>query len=145
MSFSVDANILLYASDQSSDRHHAAQTFLRRCAQGSDLFFLGYPTLMSYLRIATHPGIFPRPLTPDEAWQNVCSLAGSPNVRLLAEEQGFLDLYQEVLQAQPIRDNLVPDAHLATLLRQHGVRLLYTCDRDFRRFEFLQVRDPFVS
>lgn len=45
---------------------------------------------------------------------------------------------------QVIRGKLVPDAHLATILRQNGVRTLYTSDRDFRRFDFLDVRDPFA-
>ena len=34
------------------------------------------------------------------------------------------------------------DAHLAALLRHNGVRTLFTRDRDFRRFAFLDVRDP---
>jgi uncharacterized protein len=42
------------------------------------------------------------------------------------------------------RRNLVPDAHLAALLRQHDIRTLYTTDTDFRKFEFLDVRNPFV-
>jgi predicted nucleic acid-binding protein len=42
-----------------------------------------------------------------------------------------------------VRGNLVPDAHLAALLRQHGVRRLYTNDADFRKFAFLDVRNPF--
>ena len=42
-----------------------------------------------------------------------------------------------------MRGNLVPDAHLAALLRQHGIRTLYTNDSDFRRFSFLDVRNPF--
>ena len=33
--------------------------------------------------------------------------------------------------------------HLATLMRENGVRILYTRDRGFRRFDFLDVRDPF--
>jgi predicted nucleic acid-binding protein len=43
-----------------------------------------------------------------------------------------------------VRGNGVPDAHLAALLRQHGVRMLYTADADCRRFAFLEVRNPFV-
>jgi hypothetical protein len=39
----------------------------------------------------------------------------------------------------------VPDAHLAALLRQHGVKKLYTHDRDFLKFSFLDVRDPLAS
>src|SRR5881628_947958 len=38
----------------------------------------------------------------------------------------------------------VPDAHLAALLRQHGVSILYTLDRNLYKFAFLDVRDPFV-
>ena len=44
-----------------------------------------------------------------------------------------------------MRGNLVPDAHLAALLREHGVRTLYTHHRDFRRFDFRDVRDPFAD
>ena len=36
----------------------------------------------------------------------------------------------------------VPDAHLATLMRQHGVSVIYTRDRDSRRFDNIEVRDP---
>ena len=43
----------------------------------------------------------------------------------------------------PVRGNLVPDAHVAAILFQHGVRTLYMNDRDFRKFESLDVRDPF--
>ena len=35
-------------------------------------------------------------------------------------------------------------AYLSDVLRQHGVQRLYTADADFRRFAFLDVRDPFV-
>jgi hypothetical protein len=30
------------------------------------------------------------------------------------------------------------------LLRQHGVRRLYTVEADFRKFAFLEIRDPFA-
>jgi hypothetical protein len=40
---------------------------------------------------------------------------------------------------------VVPDARLVAVLRQHGVRILYSSDRDFRRFDFLEVRDPLAG
>jgi predicted nucleic acid-binding protein len=61
---------------------------------------------------------------------------------VINEEERFWDHYREVTQAVPARGNLVPDAHLATLLSQHGVVTIYTHDRDFRKFDFLDVRDP---
>lgn len=143
MSFSCDVNVLLYASDSASPVHATARRFLDGAAAGGDLFCLAWPTLMSYLRMATHPRIFAAPLTPTEAFSNVAGLARLPLVRLLAEEDGFLDVYREVTGAFPVRGNLVPDAHLAALLRQHGVTTLFTRDADFRKFAFLDVRDPF--
>ena len=143
MSFSCDVNVLLYASDSSSPVHEPARSFLKQAAAGGDLFCLGWPTVMSYLRIATHPGIFASPLPPAEALRNVDALVGLPHVRLLAEQDGFLEIYRDVTGTFPVRGNLVPDAHLAALLKQHGVRTLYTRDGDFRKFSFLDVRDPF--
>ncbi len=143
MSFSCDVNVLLYASDTSSPVHGAAGRFLEEAAAGGDLLCLGWLTVMSYLRISTHPRIFAAPLTPALALSNIEALAGRPHVRMLAEEEGFLEVYQDVAGAFPVRGNLVPDAHLAALLKQHGVRTLYTRDADFRKFAFLEVRDPF--
>lgn len=143
MSYSVDANVLLYASDTSSPKHAEAIRFLKQRASDPDLFCIAWSTLIAFLRIATHPRIFARPLSPDDALGNVESLLGLPRVRMLSEEEGFLDIYREVTARFPVRGNLVPDAHLAALLRQHGVRRLYTVDRDFRKFDFLEVADPF--
>lgn len=39
----------------------------------------------------------------------------------------------------------VTDAHIATLMRQHGVGTIYTRDRDFRRFDGIRVEDPFAA
>jgi uncharacterized protein len=143
MSYSVDANILLYASDTDNPVSARAQEFLAERSEDPDLFCIAWTTVMAYLRIATHPSIFPRPLAPKEAIANVESLLALPRVRVLNEADGFLEAYRAVTQGTVIRGNLVPDAHLATVLRQHGVRRLYTADRGFRRFPFLEVVDPF--
>jgi toxin-antitoxin system PIN domain toxin len=98
---------------------------------------------MAYLRIATHPRIFDAPLSAGAALANLGSLLALPRVRTIGERQGFLEAYAAVTGELTVRGNLVPDAHLATLLHQHGVRVLYTNDADFRRFEFLDLRNPF--
>jgi uncharacterized protein len=145
MSYSLDVNLLLYASDSSSPHAPAARKFLERCASGGDLLYLAWPTLMGYLRISTHPGIFVQPLSPEEALHNIGLLLGRPHVHVLSESERFLEVYREVTEGLVVRGGMVPDAHLAALLRQHGVRTLYTRDKDFRRFPFLDVRDPFAA
>lgn len=142
MSFGVDANILLYASDRDSPVHHKATAFLEKCASEGELFCLAWVTLMSYLRIATHPSIFAKPLTHESAAQNVDALLALPHVRLIGEDDGFWTGYRALTDDAPCRGNAVPDAHLAALLKRHGVKTLFTRDRDFRRFAFLDVRDP---
>ncbi len=142
MSFAVDANVLLYASDTTSPHGEGARRFLERAASGAEIMCLSWSTVMAYLRIATHPAIFAHPLTPAEASANVDALLGLPHVRRLAEGEGFWDVYRDVTHGLTIRGNLVPDAHLAALLRQHGVTRLYTRDADFRKFRFLDVLDP---
>lgn len=144
MSYSLDVNVLLYASDRASDRHDRARRFLESCANGPEILCLTWPTLMSYLRIATHPSIFSAPLSSDEAVGNVASLLGLSHVRPVAELEGFLDAYKHVTGEMVVRGNLVPDAHIAAILFQHGVRTIYTHDRDFRKFQSLDVRDPFA-
>ena len=143
MSYAVDVNALLYASDRSSVHNARAREFLAECAAGPEVMCVAWPTVMSYLRLATHPSIFAHPLSPDEAMGNVEALLRLPHVRALGEEEGFWPVYRDVAGSTPTRGNLVPDAHLAALLRQHGVTTLYTNDKDFRKFDFLKVRNPF--
>ena len=144
MSFALDVNILLYASDSASPLHEPAASFLDECVQGSGVFYLGWPTVMGYLRIATHVAVFERPLTPVQAAANIEALLTLPHTRLLAEDERFWKMFRATTADIPTRGNLVPDAHLAALLREHGIKTLYTHDRDFRRFDFLDVRDPFA-
>jgi uncharacterized protein len=144
VSYSLDVNVLLYASDRSSNRHVRARGFLESCAAGPEILCLAWPTLMSYLRIATHPRIFAAPLSPDEALGNVSALIGLPHVRAVSEQDGFLDAYRHVVGEVPVRGNFVPDAHVATILFQHGVRRLYSNDRDFLKFQSIELRDPFA-
>jgi len=142
MSFAIDVNILLYASDTGSPHFERARSFIESCIAQKEVFSLGWATVMSYLRIATHPAVFDHPLSPDEAMANIETLLNLPHARFLSEEEGFWDSYRATTKKVPTRGNLVPDAHLAALLRHHGVKTLYSHDRDFLKFPFLDVRDP---
>ncbi len=142
MSFAIDANILVYASDADSPFHGRAAAFLRQCAEGGEIVCFAWATLAAYLRIVTHPGVFRRPLTAAEAMANVDRLLGLPHVRALGEEEDFWRAYQSVARDVQPRGNQVPDTFLAAVLRQHGVATLFTRDRDFRRYDFLTVIDP---
>ncbi len=71
-----------------------------------------------------------------ELW--VCRIAGS-----LSNTITFWNACRNVTPAVPARANDLPDAHLATVLYQNGVKYLHAHDRDFRRYDFLKVIDSF--
>lgn len=144
MSYTVDANVLLYASDESSPVHLKARTVVQRLADGPDIAYLFWPTVMAYLRIATHPAVFERPLSIAEAIGNVEQLIARPNVRTTGETETFWRSFREVVDDALPSANLVPDAHLVTLMLDNDVRTIWTRDRDFRRFPRIEVRDPFA-
>lgn len=49
----------------------------------------------------------------------------------------------EIIAASPhLRGNILHDAHTAVLMREHGIREIYTRDTDFHRFSFIKVIDP---
>lgn len=143
MSASLDANVLLYASDESNPLCHLARDVLRNVVEAGEVFFIAWPTVMAYIRIATHPRVFANPLPHSEAVANIDMLLGCPHVKVLGEDEGFWEAYKQSASEVPTHGNLVPDTHLATILRQHGVNRIYTRDKDFRKFTWLKVVNPF--
>jgi uncharacterized protein len=142
VSSTVDTNILVYAADAGTAVGAAANELLERLARGPDLLYVFWPALMGFVRVATHPAINERPLTPAEATRSVASLLARPHVHAPGEGAGFLEVYESTAP-QITRGRQVPDAHIAALMRQHGVGTIYTRDRDFRRFDGIRVEDPF--
>jgi hypothetical protein len=70
--------------------------------------------------------------------------SSSPTSRPNGEDDRFWQTYRDVTDAAPVHGNLVPDAHLVALMRENGVRTIWTNDRDFRRFDGIDIRDPFA-
>jgi len=143
LSFTFDANVLLYASDETSPHHPRARAFLDEVARGGELVYLFWPTVMAYLRIATHSAIFEKPLSPAEATANIERLLALGHVQTVGEHDRFWASYRRVAGEADARGNLVPDAHLVALMVENGVRTIWTHDRDYRRFPGIEIRDPF--
>lgn len=139
----VDANVLIHAADGGSARNERARALLDWLIGGSGIVHVFWPTVMAFLRIATHPSVFATPLRPEEATAAVDGLLRRPNVRAEGEGPDFWLAYRGVAGVVSPRGNLVPDAHLVALMRQHGVGTIWTGDRDFRKFDGVTAKDPF--
>jgi toxin-antitoxin system PIN domain toxin len=143
VSFAIDANVLLYASDVDNPHHPRAAQLLQEWVRAREILYLPWPAIMAYLRIATHTNVFASPLTPSEAQGNIDSLLMVPHVGVLAEGPKFWQCYLETAKGLIVRGNLVPDAHIAALMLEHGVREIVTNDSDFLKFTSLRVVNPF--
>jgi toxin-antitoxin system PIN domain toxin len=144
LSYTIDANLLLYASDEESAWHERAVALLDEMALGPEIVHLFWPTVMAYLRIATHPAVFGRPLPHADARANIEALLDLPHVQASGEQDAFWRRFIEVADDVAPTGNLVPDAHLVALMLENGVRTIWTHDRDYRKFRGITVRDPFA-
>lgn len=142
MSASVDANVLIHAANVQDPFHGPARSLMERLSTGPDLLYLFWPTIFGYLRITTNPRALQSPLSSRQAIENIDGLLRLPHVVTATEGTDFWRSYIASGGGES-RGNAVPDTHLAALMRENGVRILYTRDRGFRRFDFLDVRDPF--
>jgi predicted nucleic acid-binding protein len=69
----------------------------------------------------------------------------SPSLALLGESDRHWEQLLSLVVAGRIAGPQVHDARIAALCLQHGVRELWSADRDFGRFPDLRVSNPLVA
>ncbi len=137
----VDANILLYAYDQSSTFHEKARLWWEDRLSEPHPVRLPWATLLAFISIGTHPRLLETPFTLAEATLHVASWLARPMVDVIAPTPRHWEILQSLLVNGQAGGNLVPDAHLAALAIEHGATL-YSTDRDFTRFDGLAWINP---
>jgi toxin-antitoxin system PIN domain toxin len=141
--FVVDTNVLVYAIDRDAADHAACRRLLERCRQQAEPWYLTWGIAYEFLRVTTHPAIFRCPLATKDAWAFLEAVFASPGLGMLLETERHAHVATEVFAETPqVAGNLVFDAHTGVLMRENGVRGIYTYDGDFNRFAFIDVLDP---
>ena len=141
--FVVDTNILLYAADLDSLDHEPCRARIDTWRGQASPWYLTWNVIYEFLRVATHPNVFRTPFPIAKAWLFVEAVLASPSLSMLTATFRHSAVAAEVFAEIPdIRGNFVFDAHTAILMREHGIRTIYTRDTDFNRFPFIDVVDP---
>lgn len=138
----VDANILIYAHREDAPFHEAAATSLAGLAEGQATWAIPWPCLHEFLAIVTHPRIYKTPTPITHALAQVASWLESPTLLLLSESDQHWSVLRELIATGHVTGPRVHDARIAALCQQHGVRELWSADRDFSRFADLAVVNP---
>lgn len=130
----IDTNILIHAHRQEMPRHAQALQRLTDLAQGDVEWGIPVFCIGEFLRVVTHPKIFRPPSSIEEALQALEGLLEAPTVQVLSPGPRYAGLLAELIRSAEVSGNLVFDAQIAALCREHLVEGLLTLDRDFSRF-----------
>ena len=135
----LDTNVLVYAHRAESEHHEAALRILTALCEGNQPWGLPIPCLSEFFRVVTHPRVFNPPSSLVEALDFARALTEAPACRLLKPGNNYLDHFFSSMQNADARGNLVFDAQIVALCREHGIARVLTNDRDFERFEGISV------
>jgi uncharacterized protein len=141
----LDTNILVYAHREDSPFHERAFRRVVELAEGPAIWAIPWPCVHEFLAIVTHPRIYAPPTPLTLAIDQVEAWLESPTLVLLAETAAHWPTLRALLARGRVTGAPVHDARVAALCRQHGVRELWSADRDFSRFAELAVVNPLVG
>ena len=144
MTIALDVNPLVFATQEDSPFRAVAHAVLTDLREQGETTYLFWPVAVGYVRVSTSPRLHRAPLSLGEAVENVESWVTLPNVQTGIERPGFWTRFAEACTEASATGNLVSDAYIVALMRQHGVHRVLTHDRDFRKFDGIRVVDPFV-
>jgi hypothetical protein len=142
----VDTNILVYAHRRDAEFHAAAADLVRALAEGRSAWAIPWPCLHEFFAISTHPKIYKPPSTRSQAIAQLDAWLAAPSLSVLGEPAGYWDRLKAVLTTGKVVGPMVHDARIAALCAAHGVRELWSADRNFGRFgSSVSVRNPLVD
>ena len=141
----VDTNILVYAHRADSPFHEAAEACIVPLAEGAAAWAIPWPCLHEFLAIVTHPRIYAPPTPLEKALDQIDAWLESPNLRLLTEAEEHWSVLRDVIVRARVAGPKIHDAKIAALCKEHGVRELWSVDRDFGRFPDLTLVNPLIE
>jgi toxin-antitoxin system PIN domain toxin len=135
----IDTNVLVYAHRAETDLHKVALNHLTSLCEGNQPWALPVPCLSEFFRVVTHPKVFNPPTRLVDAIDFARSVTEAPSCRLLKPGNHYLDHLYSVMEQADARGNLVFDAQIVALCREHSISNVLTNDRDFERFDGISV------
>ena len=141
----VDTNPLVYSHREDGEFHALARDVVDALRHQTAPWAIPWPCIHEFIGIVTRVGIYRPPSSLAQALAAVDSWLAGGNVQLLSESPGYLEKLGELALAAKLSGPRIHDARIAALCLHHGVRELWTADRDFSLFPKLKTRNPLVK
>ncbi|HWE48615.1 MAG TPA: TA system VapC family ribonuclease toxin [Bryobacteraceae bacterium] len=136
----LDANLLIYAYDQSSPHRERVRHWLDRMIETQPVVGLPWISILAFLRITTHPS-----LAASQSFGMAADIIDDwltlPNVRVVGPGAGHWPILKRTASEAQARGAFITDAALASLAIETGATLC-SHDKGFRRFAGLKLQDP---
>ncbi|MGO8764844.1 MAG: type II toxin-antitoxin system VapC family toxin [Limisphaerales bacterium] len=137
----IDTNLLVYAYREDSGFYQIATKTLRPVVEGSEPWALPWPCIHEFIGVVS--GKVYKPASPlPNAIAFLESLFESPHLHLLSEGDGYFEKLRLLALTAKLSGPRIHDARIAALCWHHGVRELWTADRDFSLFPQIKTRNP---
>ena len=141
----IDTNLLVYAHRLEMPFHLRAREVLAAAVVTPEPVCVPWPCVHEFLAVVSNPRIFREPTPIAMALDAIRRLLGSLSGGVLAEGEGYLDALEQIARPAKLHGAMIHDARVAALCRFHGVRVLWSADRDFSRFHGFSVHNPLTE
>lgn len=136
-----DVNLLLYAHIRGFGLHARARRWWEDLLNGDKEVGIPAPAVFGFVRLATNPAVFDRPLAVAEALTRVEEWLALPHVYFALPGPRHLEIAFGLLRELGVAGNLTTDVQLAAVAIEHQGEL-HSNDTDFGRFPRLRWVNP---
>ena len=140
----LDTNILVHAHRGDASLHGKAKEVVKTLAESPAPWAVCYHSLIEFYAVATRTNLWREPSTPEQAAAQIEAWRESPSLRILLDSEDSLDGVIKLSVAGKVSGPMIHDARIAACCQSHGVRELWTVDRDFSRFAGFKTRNPLL-
>ena len=136
-----DVNILVYAHRRDSAHHDVCRSWLEAVLASDQAYGMSELVVSGFVRVVTHPKIFTRPSTIQEALGFASDVMAPEHAVPIAPGPRHWEIFAKLCREANAKGNLVADAYFAALAIESGSEWIST-DGDYGRFKGLVWRRP---
>ncbi len=124
--------------------HSRADRRLAELAEDGRPWAVPWPCVHEFLAVVTHPRIYVPPSPAATAVKQVECWLECPSLHPIGETAEHWGRLKEAMLSGNLVGPVIHDARIVAICLQHGVKTLWSADRDFSRLAGLRIVNPLL-